>query len=63
MPGREKNYSLKIYWAGAETGPGITDCRGFKAPVLLPAQEITSRQESIKQYHKTGFWQKGRGAK
>ena len=60
MPGREKNYSLKIYWAGAKTGSGVANYRDNKAPVLLPAQEDTSRQESIKQHYETGFRKKRR---
>ena len=55
MPGREKSYSHKIYWVGINTGQGIANYWVNQAPVLLPAQEITSRQKSIDQYNKAGF--------
>ena len=55
MPGREKSNRHKIYWVGINTGQGIANYWADQAPVLLPAQEITSRQKSIDQYNKAGF--------
>ena len=63
MPGREKSYSHKIYWVGVNTGQSIANYWADQAPVLLSAQEITSRQESIDQYFEAGFGQKGRSKK
>ncbi len=55
MPGREKSYSHKIYWARTDTRPGAANYRNNKAPVLLPTKKGTSRQESIEQYYKAGL--------
>ncbi len=55
MPGREKGAGNKIYWVRINPGLRVTYCRNNKAPVLLPAQEGSSRQKGINTYDQAGF--------